>query len=120
MTQFIELQVSNTSVKVIGEGLGYRHCCIVKTNACFPPKSVLGYFRVPNAETGTQTTCNVHGQRESNTSVPNANYIPLDRVGSVGARVGSVVICVGSARLFRYQHVGIRNEKVSRWGDYPL
>ena len=41
-------------------------------------------------------------------------------VGSMGLRVGSVRIPVGSTRLFRYQHVGIVNAKVSYLGEYPM
>ena len=37
----------------------------------------------------------------------------------MGLCVRSVVFCVGSARLFRSQHVGIGNAKVLCWGDYP-
>ena len=68
----------------------------------------------------------------ANPCIPNANYIPLARVGSVGARVGSVGACVGSGGLrvgsgalrwvrgvFRYQHVGIGNANPSHWGPYP-
>ena len=43
-----------------------------------------GKFHVPNVEK----------------SVPNANYIPL-------ARVGCTEVCVGCAFFFRHQHVGI-------------
>ena len=35
------------------------------------------------------------------------------------ACVGSVRLRVGSARLFGYQHVGISNAKLSRWGSRP-
>ena len=51
---------------------------------------------------------------------PNTIYIPTARVGP-GARVWSGVLCVGSAgvcvgseRVFRYQHVGIGNAKLLR------
>ena len=53
----------------------------------------------------------------ANAKGPNTTYIPPALVGltSVGIRVGSVGISVGfvgipvwSTRLFRYQHVGIR------------
>ena len=67
---------------------------------------------------------------------PNATYIPPARVGlALGlrwARVGldlcwalltrvghnrlTLGVHVGSARVFRYQHVGIDNAKVLRWG----
>ena len=53
-----------------------------------------------------------------NAKVSRTHYIPLAcvgaRVGSMRPRVGSVRLCVGSTRLFRYQHVGIGNTKVSR------
>ena len=52
-----------------------------------------------------------------NARVANATYIPPTRVGSMGARVGGV--CIGSVRVFGYQHVGIGNAKVSRWGYSP-
>ena len=58
----------------------------------------------------------MHGQRKSNLHVPNANYVPL---GCVGARVGSLRLCVGSARLFGYQHVGISKAKWLRLGYTP-
>ena len=59
--------------------------------------------------------------------MPKTNYIPLACVGSIEAhvwsaeaRVGSLGRCVGlpgvrvgSARVFRYQHVGIPNAKCS-------
>ena len=41
----------------------------------------------------------------TNVRRPNATYIPPARVGG---RVGYIgMLCVGSARLFGYQHVGI-------------
>ena len=53
-----------------------------------------------------------------NATGPNANYIPLARIGSeVGCGtvgVGCGRLGVGSARVFRYQDVGIGNAKVSR------
>ena len=56
----------------------------------------------------------------ANTS-PNARgpIAPPAHVGSMGIRVGSVDIHVGSTRLFRYQHDGIGNTKVLHLGDYP-
>ena len=50
--------------------------------------------------------------------MPNTNHI-IDvgaRVGIVRGRVGSAMIHVGSARLFRYHHVGIGKAKCSHWG----
>ena len=52
-------------------------------------------------------------------SLPNANYIPLVRVGS---RIGCDMLCIGSVMLrvgsafFRCQHVGIGN---ASWGSSP-
>ena len=40
-------------------------------------------------------------------------------VGSVGVRVVSGKVCVGSTGLFGYQHVGISNMKWSHWGSKP-
>ena len=52
------------------------------------------------------------------------NHIPPARVGghvgSVVICVGSFGVCVGSTRLLGYQHVGIGNANVSRWGYYPM
>ena len=39
---------------------------------------------------------------DANLTLFNANYIPP---GRVGPRVGSAMLRIGSARLFRYQHV---------------
>ena len=44
---------------------------------------------------------------------------PGGRVGSPGGRVGSPGGRVGSARVFRYQYVGIPNAKCSHWGFRP-
>ena len=78
----------------------------------------LGY---PTQTILTQTTLSVHGQPESKPHLPNANYIPLTRFGAhVGARVGSVRLCVGSARLFGYQYVGISKAKWLLWGSKPM
>ena len=44
----------------------------------------------------------------------NATYIPSARVGSVGARVGSLGVCFCYMRVFGYQHVDICHAKVSR------
>ena len=41
----------------------------------------------------------------------------LTRVGHYWLALGGHV---GSARLFRYQHVGIGNVKLSRWGSKPM
>ena len=49
--------------------------------------------------------------------LPNVNYIPFARVGGC---VGSGGLRIGSAREFRYQHVGIGNAKSSRWGSSPM
>ena len=43
-------------------------------------------------------------------------HIPPARVV---ARIGSAMVRVGSARLLRYQHVGIGNANVSCWGVMP-
>ena len=64
-----------------------------------------------------------------NAREPKETYIPPARVGS---RIGhyrlplsnislrwALLACIGSARLFRYQHVGIPNAKSSRWGSKP-
>ena len=46
---------------------------------------------------------------------PNATYIPsvhvCASVGSMGIRVRSLGVCVGSVGCFGYQHVGILNAK---------
>ena len=44
----------------------------------------------------------------------------LIRVGLVRTRIGLIVTCVGSVRLFGYQHVGISNAQWSRWGSKPM
>ena len=56
----------------------------------------LGNFRVPNAEKDEQTTWNLHGQREPNPRIPNANYIPL---ACVMASVGHYRIALGMMSL---------------------
>ena len=52
-----------------------------------------------------------HVQCDANAKVPNANYIPpvcvVVQIGSLGGPVGSPRLCIGSLRVFRYQHVGI-------------
>ena len=61
----------------------------------------------------TQTTWNLHAQWEPNTGIPNANYIPLARIGArIGARVGSMGARVGSMRA-RVGSVGLC------FGSYP-
>ena len=52
-----------------------------------------------------------------NATGPYATYIPSARVRSETLPVGSAMLCVGSARLFGYQHAGIGNAKYSRWGS---
>ena len=37
----------------------------------------------------------------------------------MGVCVGSPEFCVGSVKVFRYQHVCIGNVKSSRWGCFP-
>ena len=49
--------------------------------------------------------------------LPNVNYIPFARVGGC---VGSGGLRIGSAREFRYQHVGIGNAKSLRWGSSAM
>ena len=49
--------------------------------------------------------------------IPKANNIPLARVG---AHIGSGMVCVGSARCFGYQHVGVVNANGSCFGPYPM
>ena len=56
----------------------------------------------------------------TNVREPNATSVPLAHVGSMGVRVWSVRVCVGSARLFGNQYVGISNAKRSRWGSTPI
>ena len=34
--------------------------------------------------------------------------------------VGGAMVCIGSARLFGYQYVGISNMHSSRWGLYQM
>ena len=41
-------------------------------------------------------------------------------IGSVGSRLGSMGLCIGSRKLFKYQHIGIGNAKLSRWGCRPI
>ena len=53
----------------------------------------------------------VHKQHEiymANPRVTNTNYIPL---ALFGAHVGLARLQVGSASVFRYQHVGVPNAK---------
>ena len=45
----------------------------------------------------------LHDQHEPSAKVPNANYIPLVRIVSAEARIGSRGGSVGSPDVFRYR-----------------
>ena len=47
-----------------------------------------------------------------NASGPHATYIPPACVGPARLRIGSVRLCIGSTRVFRYQHVGKSDAKI--------
>ena len=70
----------------------------------------------------TQKTCNVHGQRELLRLGPNATYIPLTRVGFLRWVMQILKFAFWVTQIFsffRYQHVGISNTKLWRWGSKP-
>ena len=70
---------------------------------------------------GTQREQKLDKQLEINmpNTTPNARgrdgFVKVS-VGSIGVRVGSLWVCIGSARVFGYQHVGSSNAKCSRCG----
>ena len=57
---------------------------------------ILGSRWLPNANEIDTKKLNVHGQREPQLRGPNANYIPLARVGSTRPRVGSARRRIGT------------------------